>query len=233
MTGKIFLIPTSLGETSLKKVLPEDVFETINKIDHFIVENERTARRFLIKAGINKQIDELQFYLLNKHSRKEEISNYILVAKKGHSIGIISEAGVPGIADPGAEIVKIAHENNIDVVPLVGPSSILLALMASGLNGQNFAFNGYLPVKETKVKEIIRLEQRAKKEKQSQIFIEAPYRNMQLLEVLLSTLDADTSLCIASNITTDDEYIRTMKIKEWKKAKKPDLHKKPCIFIFL
>jgi len=233
MQGKVYLIPTTLGESELNAVLPESVFNVINEIDHYIVENIRTARRFLKKAGLVKAIDDLTFYTLNKHTRAEEISTYLAAAKKGLNIGIISEAGVPGVADPGADVVEIAHQEDMQIVPLVGPSSIIMALMASGLNGQNFAFNGYLPIKGDKIKTIKKLESRAKSEKQTQLFIEAPYRNMQLLEDLLKVLSPDTQLCIACNITTDEEYIKTMQIKDWKKQKSPALHKKPTIFAFL
>lgn len=234
MKGNIYLIPTSIGDTKLDLVLPNSVFEIINQIDYYIVENIRTARRFLKKAGLKKEIDDLTFYTLNKYTKEEELSSYLAVIEEGKHVGIISEAGVPGVADPGADIVKIAHQKNYRSIPLVGPSSILLALMASGLNGQNFAFNGYLPInKPEKIKFIKKLEGRSKTEKQTQIFIEAPYRNMQLLNDFLEILQPSTQLCIACDITLEEEYIKTYTVQNWKQKKLPELHKKPAIFLFL
>ena len=229
--GKIYLIPTTLGESNLNRVLPNDLFSQINEIDHYIVENIRTARRYLKKLKITKEIDELTFYTLNKHTEINEISGYLNVAEKGENIGIISEAGCPGIADPGAAIVKIAHQKNIEVIPLVGPSSILLALIASGMNGQNFAFNGYLPVKKPeKIQKLKDLERKSKFEAQTQIFMEAPYRNKSLLDDILQNCNKSTLLCIAADITLETEFIKTKTIAQWKKQI-PNINKRPAIFI--
>ena len=204
--------------------------DVINTLDFYIVENERTARRFLLKAGLRKPVDEITFFILNKYTLPEELEEF-LISAHGSDIGIISEAGVPCIADPGADAVRRAHEKGIQVVPLVGPSSILLAMMASGLNGQNFAFAGYLPVKRPeRINRIRQLEKRSHQEQQSQIFIETPYRNNQLLKDILEVCQPDTRLCIGADISMDTEKIETKSIREWK-TKKPELHKRPAIFI--
>lgn len=222
-----------MGESNPKHVFPEYNWEVISKIKYFVVENVRTARRFLKIMDKSIVIDDLHFEVLDKRTKYEAYSNYLLPLKKGFDVGVISEAGCPGVADPGAEITMFAHENDIEVVPLVGPSSILIAQMASGLNGQSFAFNGYLPLKgDLPTKELRKLEGRSRQENQSQIFIEAPYRNMQLLEMMMKTLSASTRLCIATGLTTDEEYIKTKTIKDWK-GKLPSIHKIPTIFIFL
>lgn len=230
MKGKLFLIPTTLGDTPVNMVIPQYIQELIPTIKHFIVENIRTARRFLKKVDSEINIDELYFYELNKHSSPNEISGY-LNAIKEFDIGIISEAGCPGVADPGADVVKLAHEKNIQVVPLVGPSSILMSLMASGFNGQNFAFNGYLPIKANeRAKKIKQMDTRSLSENQTQIFIEAPYRNNKLIEDLISNCSDGTKLCIAVDITTESEFIKTLPVKSWK-GMDVDLHKKPAIFL--
>ena len=229
--ANLYLIPVTLGESELQTVIPVSQQEIIHSISHFIVENVRTARRFLKKTDPDTDIDQLHFYELNKHSDKNMIRTYLEPVKQGFHVGIMSEAGCPGVADPGAEAVRIAHETGIRVVPLVGPSSIILAMMASGMNGQNFAFNGYLPVKkEQKVKQIQYLEKRVYQESQSQLFIEAPYRNMQLLEDLLENCQPRTRLCIACDMTLETEFIQTRTISAWKKAK-PDIQKRPAIFV--
>ena len=231
-TAGLYLIPVTLGETEISKVLPPDNKEIILSIRYFIVENVRTARRFLKQTDPGIDIDCLTFYTLNKHTSEAELSGFLKPIEDGYSIGIISEAGCPAIADPGAEIVKMAHNKNYRVVPLVGPSSILLALMASGFNGQSFAFVGYLPIQENeRIQTIKQLEKRAYTEKQSQLFIETPYRNMKMVEEILRTCQPKTQLCIACDITLDSEYIKTKNIAEWKKEKLPNLHKRPCIFI--
>ena len=227
----MYLIPASLGSDKTNYFLPDLVFSIINKIDYYIVENERTARRYLIKLGIKTPIDDLQFYILDKHTDPNEKVKFLDPARHGNNMGVISEAGTPGVADPGADIIEIAHRENIRVVPLVGPSSILLALMASGLNGQNFAFTGYLPIqKNEKTQKIKQLEMRSGKENQSQIFMETPYRNQKMLDDLLKTCSPQTRLCIATDITMDSEYIKTKTIADWK-ASPPDIHKRPTIFI--
>lgn len=227
----LYLIPTSLGETDLDRILPAYNNEIVNRLDFFIVEDVRTARRFLKKINPATDIDSKTFYLLNQHTRPEEIAGFLKPLNEGREVGIISEAGCPAIADPGADVVAIAQEKGFKVVPLVGPSSILLALMASGFNGQSFAFNGYLPVQPAdRTKAIKRLENRAHNEKQSQIFIETPYRNMKMLQDIISVCQPSTRLCIAADITLETEFIRTKTIKNWKNQL-PDLNKRPCIFI--
>lgn len=231
MSAKIYLIPTTLGDSPVENVIPSYVVDIINQTNHYIVENIKTARRYLIKAGIKTRIDDLTFYELNKHSSPEEYNSYLNPIFDNQNIGILSEAGTPGVADPGAEIVAIAHQQNIPVVPLVGPSSILLSIMASGLNGQSFAFVGYLPIpKPERIKRIKELERRSQTENQTQLFIETPYRNQHLIEDLLTNCSLETKLCIAANISLESEYIKTKTIKEWKKST-PNLHKQPCIFL--
>jgi len=229
--AKLFLIPTTLGDTSIERVLPPDLTQLISSIPVFIVENLRTARRFLKKVNPAIVIDDLTFFELNQHTDKKEISRFLEPNRQGFDIGIISEAGCPGIADPGADVVRIAHIRNIQVVPLVGPSSILLALMASGMSGQNFAFNGYLPIKNPeKAAQIKMLENRMQTEGQTQIFIETPYRNAQLLDELLKNCDPQTMLCIAVDITLDTEFIRCKPVSYWK-TNIPDIQKRPAIFM--
>ncbi|HKJ41769.1 MAG TPA: SAM-dependent methyltransferase [Sunxiuqinia sp.] len=229
--ANLYLIPITLGESEINSVLPANNREVILSISHFVVENVRTARRFLKKAEPSIDIDSLQFFELNKHTDKNQLHTFLEPIKEGHHVGVMSEAGCPGVADPGADVVRIAHEQGIHVIPLVGPSSIILAMMASGMNGQNFAFNGYLPIrKNEKASQIKHLESRIYSENQSQVFIEAPYRNLQLLDDLLQTCQPHTKLCIACDITLENEFIKTLSIKEWKKQK-PDIQKRPAIFI--
>lgn len=231
VTGKLYLIPTTLGDNEPLEVLPLSVRQVIEKTSHFIVENEKSARRFIKKITPRKSQPGLKLYKLDKFTNEIETQHYLDVCLKGENIGLLSEAGVPAVADPGALIVKMAHLKNIRVVPLVGPSSIIMALMSSGMNGQNFAFNGYLPIeKSERKKKIKQLEKLSFDNDQSQLFIETPYRNEKMFADLLQVLSADTDLCIAADITLQTEYIKTMSVKEWKNAK-PDLHKKPAIFI--
>lgn len=232
--GTLYMIPCPIGETAVWDVLPAANLDVMRSLDYFIVENVRTARRFLSKAGIGKPIDSLQFVELNEHTPPQEIERLIEPLLAGRSAGVISEAGVPGVADPGAEVAALCHRNGIRVVPLVGPSSIMLALMASGLNGQSFAFNGYLPVKHPERGKAIRhFERRAQTERQSQIFIETPYRNAKLFEDILTTCNPCTMLTVAADLTTATEFIRTTSIGEWKKSPLPDINKRPAIFIIL
>lgn len=232
MAGVIYLIPNTLGDCDVNHVLPSYNREVILRLKHYIVEDVRTARRFLKKVDASINIDELTFYTLNNHTSPEEISSYLLPAMSGCDMGIISEAGCPAIADPGADIARLAQEKDIRVVPLVGPSSILLALMASGFNGQSFAFVGYLPIKPNERDQRIRqLEKRAHVERQSQIFIETPYRNDKMFENLLSVCQSGTKICVACDITLETEYIKTKSVAQWKSAKRPVLDKRPCIFI--
>ena len=229
--GKLYLIPTTLGEMNADDVLPQTIKRSIDFIDYYIVENEKTARKSIKMVYAEKKQSELKLFLLNKHTDTKEHLDFIKPLLEGHNVGLMSEAGCPGVADPGAVIVKIAHEKGIQVVPLVGPSSILLALMASGMNGQSFTFNGYLPIDKLEKKQAIKgLEKLSFDKNQSQLFIETPYRNNKLLEDILQTLQPNTLLCIACDITLPTEYIKTMTVNLWKKQK-VDLHNRPCIFI--
>lgn len=232
MIGKLYLIPTTLGdETEPLEVMPLSVKKVIEQIDYYIVENEKSARRFIKKISPKKQQATLTIKLLDKYAIEEETQKYLDVCAQGFNVGLLSEAGVPAIADPGASIVKLANQKNIRVIPLVGPSSILMAMMSSGFNGQNFAFNGYLPIDKGERKRAIKdLERIARDKNQSQIFIETPYRNEKMFADLKATLSPQTNLCIAVDITLPSEYIKTMLIKDWK-HQQPDLHKKPAIFI--
>lgn len=229
--GKLYLIPTTLGDVPPLEVLPISIKRAIERIDHYVVENEKTARHFIKKVNPRKSQPGLQLFALNKFTEVSEIPQFLEPCLAGKDMGILSEAGCPGIADPGAAVVQLAHEKNIQVIPLVGPSSIVLALMASGLNGQNFAFNGYLPIDSDERKsEIKRLEKKSKDEQQSQLFIETPYRNNKLLEELQKALHSGTRICVACDLTLSTEYIRTKMVSEWKNEK-VDLHKRPAIFI--
>jgi len=229
--GKLYLIPTQLGDNAPLEVLPISVKKIIEVIDEYIVENEKTARRFIKNVSSGKSQASLKIHLLNKFTQVTELPSYLNSCLQGRNIGLLSEAGCPGVADPGAEVVKIAHEKDIQVVPLVGPSSILLALMSSGMNGQSFAFKGYLPIDKSERKSALKnLERISLKENQSQIFIETPYRNNKMLEDIINCLQADTRLCIACDITLPTEYIKTKTVEEWK-HEKVDLHKRPAIFI--
>lgn len=229
--GSIYLIPTTLGEVEPLEVLPIAVKRVIEEVDHYIVESEKSARRFIKRIHAKKDQSKLSLQLLNKYTHDIELPDFLEPCLKGFDIGIMSEAGCPAIADPGAAIVNLAHEKNINVIPLVGPSSITLALMASGLNGQSFAFNGYLPIDRTERKHEIKiLENRSKALNQSQIIIETPYRNEQLLTDLKRVLRPQTLLCVACNITLPDAFIKTQHIDEWKNTTIA-IHKKPCIFI--
>lgn len=231
MQASLFLIPVPLGDTDHQKVLPEYNREVIIGIKHFIVENIRTARRFLKKTEPSIIIDDLKFYELNKHTSPDQVAGYLAPLGRGESIGVISEAGCPAIADPGADVVAIAQRKGYPVVPLVGPSSILMSLMGSGFNGQSFAFHGYLPIDSGERTQMIKkLEGRIYTEDQTQLFIETPYRNMKLVEEFIKTCRPSTKLCIASNITCEDEFIQTRPVKEWN-GKLPDLNKKPTIFL--
>lgn len=230
--GKLYLLPVPLGDdTDPKQVLPETVARSIEFIDHYIVENEKTARRFIKAILPSKKQPDLKINILNKHTESTEHNSFLQPCVEGKNVGLMSEAGCPGVADPGAAIVKIAHEKGIQVVPLVGPSSILLAIMASGMNGQSFAFNGYLPIDKSEKKSSLKNFEKLSQEKsQSQLFIETPYRNNRLMEDILATLQPSTHLCIATDITLPTEYIKTKTIAQWKKEK-TDLHNRPCIFI--
>ena len=229
--AKLFLVPYVLSEGDWQNVLPAQLFPILTNTKHFIVEDVRTARRFLKQVNKEINIDECHFYELNKRTNYSEIPSFLKPIEQGFDVAVISEAGCPGVADPGADVVKIAHQKEYKVVPIVGPSSVVLALMASGMNGQNFAFKGYLPVKPTdRVKEIQVLEKRVLNQRQTQIFIETPYRNNHLISDLLKTCSPATLLCIAANVTGENEFIATKTIQQWKKNV-PDLHKIPVIFL--
>lgn len=227
----LYLIPCLLGETPVEQVIPTHNIALVTELKYFIVENIRSARRFLKKCDPSIDIDTLNFFELNKHTDRNQIASYLLPLKSGESIGVISEAGCPAIADPGADVVAIAQQEKYKVVPLVGPSSILMALMGSGFNGQSFAFYGYLPIdSDERIKKLKQLEARSYNEDQTQIFIETPYRNLKLAEDILQHCKPMTKLCIANNISCEDESIVTKSVKAWK-GKLPDMHKKPTVFL--
>ncbi|MGC6470879.1 MAG: SAM-dependent methyltransferase [Flavobacteriales bacterium] len=229
--GILILIPCTLGDTSSAEVIPENNLNYINSCSTFIVENIRTARRFLIKSGISSKIDDLTFHTLNKHTKVHEFESMLNSIFSGENIGLLSEAGCPGVADPGSEIVKIAHRLKLTVKPLVGPSSILLAIMASGMNGQRFSFNGYLPKeKQERVKQIKQLEQLSFKNRQTQLFIETPFRNQHVLEDICKYCHPDTMVTIASELSTKNESILSLSVKDLK-HKKLNLNKKPTVFL--
>ena len=217
----LYLIPNTLGDSAIDSVIPSQIKEIVNSIDYYVVEDLRSARRYLKKLDIKKSIDELHFTELSEHTKQEEIPALLQPAKEGKNIGIISEAGCPAVAYPGALLVKLAHEQGVKVIPLVGPSSIILALMASGMNGQNFVFHGYLPIERI---------DRIKKIKQTQIFIETPYRNNHLFQSILENCNPNTLVCIAADITLSSEVIITKSVAKWKQTN-PDLHKRPVVFL--
>lgn len=229
--GKLYLIPTTLGDNEPLEVLPMSVKKIIEQTDTYIVENEKTARRFIKRISSGKSQSTLEIFHLNKFTNSSILPEFLDPCLRGVNVGLLSEAGCPGVADPGADIVKIAHEKDIKVIPLVGPSSILMAMMSSGMNGQSFSFNGYLPIDKGERKaELKRLERLSFDYNQSQIFIETPYRNNKMLEDLYSVLSSNTRICIACDITLSTEYIKTYTAHDWSK-KKVDLHKRPTIFI--
>ncbi|MEC7264090.1 MAG: SAM-dependent methyltransferase [Bacteroidota bacterium] len=231
VVGKVYLIPTTLGDNAPLEVLPISVKGTIERIDHYIVENEKTARRFIKRISPSKPQPNLKLQPLNKYTNPAVIPSYLDPCIHGFDIGVLSEAGCPGIADPGSEVVRVAHEKRIQVVPLVGPSSILMAMMASGMNGQNFAFNGYLPIDLAERKNVVKQLERTSQEKgQSQIFMETPYRNNKLLKDLIKILHKSTRLCIACDISLPTEFIKTKSVHEWGEIE-IDLDKRPTIYI--
>ncbi|MCV9388519.1 SAM-dependent methyltransferase [Reichenbachiella ulvae] len=230
MSGKLYLIPTVIADNTEEKVLSPQIKEVIKNLDYFLVENLRTARRYISKLRLGLVIEELQFELLDKKTNRSQIEKYLSVVRQGKDVGVISESGCPGVADPGAEAVAVAHQLGIQVVPLTGPSSILMALMASGFNGQSFTFHGYVPIdKKDLVQKIKSMEKDAVQNRQTQIFMDTPYRNQKLFEELLIACSGETQLSVAKGITGEDEYIKTKRIKDWKKES-VDLHKVPTIF---
>jgi 16S rRNA (cytidine1402-2'-O)-methyltransferase len=228
--GILYLLPSDFGEDSLI-LLPTYAIDIIQSLDMFIVENEKSARHFLKRIGYSKPLNSIVLFSLNEHTSHDEIVHYLDPLKRGVNIGILSEAGCPGVADPGAEIIKLAHQNSIQVKPLVGPSSILLALMASGFNGQHFIFHGYLPKEKTaRIKMIQRMESDVLNKNQTQIFIETPYHNNNLFKEIIETCSRYTKLCVATEVTLPTEFIKTLTIEKWKNAI-PDLHKRPTVFL--
>ena len=226
------MIPTTLGDSDSDYILPLSVKECLHDLEDFIVENSKTARAFLKKMQIPIPQSKLNIQVLNKHTHPEELNGFLNACRNGKNMGVISEAGCPGIADPGSEIVNIAHNENIQVIPLVGPSSILLGIMASGLNGQCFTFNGYLPIKKSDAKRKLKeIEISSRNKNQTQVFIETPYRNNELIDIIFKNLHNTTKLCIACDLSLKTEYIKTKTINDWKKLAKPNLNKRPCIFL--
>jgi len=232
--GTLYLVPVTLGDDNIASVLPPDVVVFVQKLDVFIVESEKSARHFLSTIKTLKPVRELSLNLLNEHTDDKEVSALLKPLLAGQDVGLMSDAGCPGIADPGAKLVALAHQKNIKVIPFVGPSSILLSLMASGLNGQQFAFLGYLPVdKQARNLKLKEIEKRSLTHKETQIFIETPYRNQHMLEAILSTCHPNTKLCIACDISLSTEMIATKTIASWKQSPMPDLHKRPTVFLLL
>jgi 16S rRNA (cytidine1402-2'-O)-methyltransferase len=232
--GTLYLIPCTLGDTPAEQVLPKHVINVARKLSHFVVEQPKTARKFLSALKPEQAIQSMHFATLNEHTAAKDMAELLAPLQAGHDVGIISEAGCPGIADPGADLVNLAHRKGIRVVPLVGPSSILLALMASGLNGQCFAFHGYLPIADAeRSKAIAKLEAESVKLKQTQLFIETPYRNDKMLDALLLHCRPQTQLCVATDITLLGEQIRTHTVAQWKSQPKPQLNKRPSLFLLL
>lgn len=232
MKGKLYLVPAPLGGAP-EEVIPSYVFGQISHITHFAVEELRTARRYLSSIGFKGRIEGLNFYEINEHTTFQDAEQIIKVLLTGEDMALISEAGLPAVADPGANLVDLAHRHNVDVIPFVGPSSLMMALMSSGMNGQSFAFNGYLPVKpherKAKIKE---LEKRSRNGRQSQIFIETPYRNDAMLADILEVCEASTRMCIAADITLPSAYIKTRKVQDWKQNR-VTIGKRPCVFILM
>ncbi len=232
--GTLYLIPVTLGDDNISQVLPPDVVKIAQSLEIFVVESEKSARHFLSTIKTAKPVRELTLNLLNEHTLDKDLSSLLAPLLVGKDVGLMSDAGCPGIADPGAKLVELAHLKNIKVVPFVGPSSIVLSLMASGLNGQQFAFLGYLPVdKQVRNLRLKEIEKRSQTHKETQIFIETPYRNQHMLEGLLSTCNANTRLCIACHVSLPDEMIVTKRISEWKQGGLPNLNKKPTVFLLL
>ncbi len=233
MSGILYLIPSPLGDNDPKEVIPMPVLEMVTHIKHFVVEEVRTARRYLSKAGLKGKIEELNFYELNEHTKPEEVEKYVKILLAGNNVGLISEAGLPAVADPGALLVKLAHNNSVVVKPFVGPSSLMLALMASGLNGQCFAFTGYLPVKSDERRAKIKLIEKVSAQlSQTQIIIETPYRNDQLFKDIIASCGNNTRVCVAADITLPTETIVTKSVASWKKSMM-EIGKRPCVFLIL
>lgn len=231
--GKLYLIPSPLGENDPKEVIPTPVLDSLSSFKTFVVEEVRTARRYLSRAGLKGHIGELEFHELNEHTDAATIEGYLKLFENGNNVALISEAGLPAVADPGAQLVALAHRHGIEVIPAVGPSSLMLALMASGLNGQSFAFCGYIPAKTDERRSKLRtLEKVSSQLKQTQILIETPYRNDSLFADILAVCGASTKVCVATNITMPDAYIMTKSVAQWKKEGLV-IGKRPCVFLIL
>ncbi len=231
MLGTLYLIPTPLSKENINWVIPTAVQQRVADISHYIVEHPKTARQFLKQVGCKLPLQQISMQVLDEHTQAKDLLSLLEPLLAGHDVGLVSEAGCPAVADPGAGLVRLAHQKNITVVPLVGPSSIMMALMASGLNGECFAFNGYLPIEiDARVRKIMELEKLSMHGDQTQIFIETPYRNQKLLEQLIKTCRDSTELCVASHLTADNERIITKPIRAWKKGL-PDINKIPTIFL--
>ncbi|MFZ2267021.1 MAG: SAM-dependent methyltransferase [Azonexus sp.] len=234
MTGTLYLIPVPLGPTAPQESLPANVLATIHPLTHFVVEQAKTARTFLKAAGTALPLQELQLEELNEHTRDAELDRLLAPLRAGHDVGLLSEAGCPAVADPGANLVALAQKENIRVVPLIGPSSLLLALMASGLNGQRFAFQGYLPAKEAeRNKALHELESESRKRQQTQLFIETPYRNRAMFDAILQTCQPGTRLSVATDLTLPGESVLTRSIQQWKKQTPPEIERRPTVFLLL
>ena len=231
--GKLYLIPSPLGENDPSEVIPQPVLKSLEGFRTFVVEEVRTARRYLSKAGLKGKIADLEFHELNEHTDAATVESYLKLFEEGNDVALISEAGLPAVADPGAQLVALAHRHGIEVVPAVGPSSLMLVLMASGMNGQSFAFCGYIPAKSDERKSRLRLLEKVSGQlRQTQILIETPYRNDALFSDILSTCAPSTKVCVAANITMPDAFIKTKKVSEWKKEGFV-IGKKPCVFLIL
>ena len=233
-TGTLYLIPVPLGPTAPEASLPANVLTTIHPLKHFVVEQAKTARAFLKAAGTATALQELQLEELNEHTKADELERLLSPLRAGHDVGLLSESGCPAVADPGANLVALAQNENIRVVPLIGPSSILLALMASGLNGQRFAFQGYLPAKEVERNKALReLEAESRKRQQTQIFIETPYRNRAMFDAILQNCQPATRVTVATDLSLPGESIRTRNVQNWKKQTPPDIERRPTVFLLL
>ena len=233
MKGRLFLIPSPLGDNDPAEVIPAGVLSMLPSISTYVVEAVRTARRYLSAAGLKGHVQDLEFHELNEHTTPEEVEALMKLFDDGRDVGLITEAGLPAVADPGAQLVRLCHRHGVEVIPMSGPSSLMLALMASGLNGQSFAFLGYLPAKTEERRQALRsIEKHSSTARQTKIFIETPYRNDSLLADILSVCRADTEVCIAANITMPDAFIRTKTAGEWKKSV-PTIGKRPCVFLIL
>lgn len=231
--GKLYLIPSPLGENEPGEVIPAPVLASLAQFKTFVVEEVRTARRYLSKAGLKGHIGELEFHELNEHTDNATIEGYVRLFDNGNDVALISEAGLPAVADPGAQLVALCHRCGIEVVPAVGPSSLMLALMSSGLNGQSFAFCGYLPAKSDERKSRLKsIEKHSAASRQTQIFIETPYRNDGMMADILSVCNGNTRICVAANITMPDAYIKTKTVSQWKQSP-VSIGKRPCVFLLL